>query len=103
MDIRASRVLGLQTDSCLRGHIPNTEGSRLTPARRVRACMLRHFICDCSPPGPLSMAFSRQDYQCGLPCSPPGDPPDPGIKPMSLRSPAFTGGFFTTRLEEGLS
>ena len=31
---------------------------------------------------PLSMGFSRQEYWGGLPCSPPGDLPDPGIKPM---------------------
>ena len=30
---------------------------------------------------PLSMGFSRQEYWTGLPCSPPGDLPDPGIKP----------------------
>ena len=28
----------------------------------------------------LSMGFSRQEYQSGLPCSPPGDLPDPGIE-----------------------
>ena len=27
---------------------------------------------------PLSMAFSRQEYWCGLPCPPPGDLPYPG-------------------------
>ena len=25
-----------------------------------------------------------------------GDPPDPGIKPVSLMTPALAGGFFTT-------
>ena len=29
---------------------------------------------------PLSMRFSRQEYWSGLPCPPPGDFPDPGIK-----------------------
>ena len=29
---------------------------------------------------PLSMGFSRQEYWSGLPCPPPGDLPDPGIK-----------------------
>ena len=29
---------------------------------------------------PLSMGFSRQEYWSGLPCSPPGDLPDPGIE-----------------------
>ena len=33
---------------------------------------------------PLSMGFSRQEYLRGLPCSIPGDLPDPGIKPTSL-------------------
>ena len=32
----------------------------------------------------------------GLPC-PPGDLPNPGIKPMFLTSPALAGRFFTTR------
>ena len=30
---------------------------------------------------PLSMGFSRQEYLSGLPCPPPGDLPNPGIKP----------------------
>ena len=33
---------------------------------------------------PLSMGFSRQEYWSRLPCPPPGDLPDPGIKPASL-------------------
>ena len=32
---------------------------------------------------PLSMGFSGQENWSGLPCPPPGDLPDPGIKPMS--------------------
>ena len=44
---------------------------------------------DCSPQAPLSMEFSRQGYRSGLPCPPPGDLPDPGIEPASLRSPAL--------------
>ena len=38
---------------------------------------------------PLSMALSRQEYWSGLPCPPPGDLPDPGIKPMSPMAPAL--------------
>ena len=45
---------------------------------------------------PLSMEFSRQEYWSGLPCPPPGNLPNPGIKSMSLASPALAGGFFTT-------
>ena len=43
---------------------------------------------------PLSMGFSRQEYRSGLPFPSPGDLSNPGIKLMSLMSPA--GGFFTT-------
>ena len=45
---------------------------------------------------PLSMGISRQEYWSGLPFPPPGDLPDPGIKPLSPVSPALTDGFFTT-------
>ena len=31
----------------------------------------------------LSMGFSRQEYWSELPCHPPGDLPNPGIKPWS--------------------
>ena len=44
---------------------------------------------------PLSMGFSRQEYWSGLPCPPPGDLPNLGIKPASLMSPALADGFFT--------
>ena len=33
---------------------------------------------------PLSMGFSGQEYCSGLPCSPPGDLPEPGIELASL-------------------
>ena len=42
------------------------------------------------------MGFSRQEYWRGLPCSSPEDLPNSGIELMSLTSPAFSGGFFTT-------
>ena len=42
------------------------------------------------------MGFSRQEYWCGLPCSPPGDLPDLEIEPLSPMSPALAGRFFTT-------
>ena len=38
---------------------------------------------------PLSMGFFRQEYRSGLPFLSPGDIPEPGIKPMSLVSPAL--------------
>ena len=48
------------------------------------------------PPGSSVHGISRQEYWSGLPFPPPEDLPHPGIKPMSLTSPALAGGFFTT-------
>ena len=44
----------------------------------------------------LSMGFSRQEHWSRLPCPPPGDLPNPGIKPASLTSPVLAGSFFTS-------
>ena len=44
----------------------------------------------------LSMGFSGQAYWSGLPCSSPGNLPNPGIKPESLMFPTLAGRFFTT-------
>ena len=45
---------------------------------------------------PLSVGFPRQESRNGLPFSPPGDLPDPGIEPESPVFPALAGGFLTT-------
>ena len=45
---------------------------------------------------PLSTRLSRQEYWSGLPCPPPGDLSYPGVEPVSLTSPAFSGRFFVT-------
>ena len=55
------------------------------------------WLCPVARQAPLSMGFSRQECWCGLPCPPPGDPPDPGIEPVSLMSAALAGRFFATR------
>ena len=44
----------------------------------------------------LSMGFSRQEYQSGLPYPPPGDLSHPGIESAFLTSLAVVGWFFTT-------
>ena len=57
----------------------------------MRVCVLNCFSCvqffmtpwTVAHQAPLSMGFSRQEYWSGLPCPPPGDLPDPGIKPAS--------------------
>ena len=66
---------------------------------RVCVSMLSHVRLFTTPQtvahqAPLSVGFSRQEYWSGLPCPPPGDLPDPGIKTLSLASPALAGGFF---------
>ena len=43
---------------------------------------------DCSPPDPLSMEFSRQQYWSGLPFPSPGDLPNAGVNPGSPASQA---------------
>ena len=70
----------------------------------VCACVLSHFshvqllatLWTVAHQDPLSMRFFRQEYWSGLPCPPPGDFPNPEIKPMSLTSPALAGGFSAT-------
>ena len=48
-----------------------------------------------APQAPLPVEFSRQGYWSESPCPPSEDLPKPGIKPLSLISPALTGRFFT--------
>ena len=51
------------------------------------ACVLSCFSPVCATPwtvahqASLSVGFSRQEYWSGLSCPPPGDPPNPEIKP----------------------
>ena len=59
---------------------------------RVRLCATMWAVA-CQ--APLSTGFCRQEYWSGLPFPPPGDLPNPGIKPASLISPALAAGFFT--------
>jgi len=42
------------------------------------------------------MGFPRQEHWSGLPFPSPQDLPDPGIEPMSIKSPALAVRFFTT-------
>ena len=71
----------------------------MAPMHECSVTESRPTLCDpmiVARQAPLSMEFSRQKYWSGLPCPPPGDLPKPGIKPMSLTSPALEGEFFTT-------
>ena len=61
--------------------------------RYMHVCVSRSVVSDSVTPwtvahqAPMSMEFCRQEYWSGLSCPPPGDFPNPGIKPTSLMSP----------------
>ena len=67
----------------------------------MHVCVLNCFSCvqlfatlwTVAHQAPLSMGFPRQEHWSGLPCSPPGDLPNPGTENAS---PALADGFFTT-------
>jgi len=63
-----------------------TQSSRLFEAPWAVACQ-----------PPLPMEFSREEYWSGVLFSTPRNLLNPGMEPASLASPAFAGGFFTTR------
>ena len=65
-------------------------------AKLLQLCSTLCNPMTCTPPGPLCMGFSRQEYWSRFPCLPPGELPDPGIESMSLMSPALADGFFTS-------
>ena len=78
--------------------------SKLTELIHFSECsaqLLRHVQLffnplDCSPSGTSVHGILQQGYWNGLTFSPPGDLPNPGIKPVSSVPPALAGEFFTT-------
>ena len=52
-------------------------GSRLYLEGALPMC------ASCSAVSDVLWGFSRQEYWSGLPCPPPGDPPNPGFEPRS--------------------
>ena len=70
------------------------QSTNILKCLRVRVCVLSCICLFVTPwtiacQAPLSMGFPRQEYWSGLPCSPPGDLPDPRIKSMSTVVPAL--------------
>ena len=59
----------------------------------AQSCLTLWDPVDHSPPAPLSIEFSSQEYRSGLSFPSPRVLPDPGIEP---ESPAWAGRFFTT-------
>ena len=79
--------------------IPSNQGPPLQPPACVLGCF-SHVPLFVTPrtvahQAPLSMGFSRQEYQSVLPCPPPGDLPNPETEPASLKCPAKSR-FFTS-------
>ena len=83
------------TRGLLRGQEVSEMKMKVKSLSRVRLCATPRTV---ARQAPLSMGFSKQDYWSGLPCSPPGDLPDPGTEPVSLTSPASAGRFFTNTI-----
>ena len=75
---------------------PEVGKSSCVCAKLLQSCLTLATLWMVALQAPLFMGLSRQVYWSGLPCPPPGDFPNPGIKPTSLMSPALTTGFFTT-------
>ena len=69
---------------------------KATAAQLLQSCPTLCNPMDCSPSGSSVHGILQQEYWSGLPCSPPGYLPDPGIEPASLKSSALVGRFFTT-------
>ena len=61
----------------------------------ARTCAHSVVSMGCSPPGPPSLGFPRQEHWSGLPF-PPGDLSAPGMEAASTVSPALAGGFIPT-------
>ena len=51
-------------------------------AKSLQLCPTLYNTMDCSPPG-SSKDFSKKENRSELPCPPPGDLPNPGIKLVS--------------------
>ena len=67
----------------------------------AQSCLTHGRPMDCRLPGSSVQEFSRQECWSGLPFLSPSDRPNPGIKLVSLASPALAGVFFTISMPPG--
>ena len=65
-------------------------------AKSLQSCMTLCNPIDHSPPGSYVHGILLARILEWLPCPPPGNLPDRGIEPASLKSPALAGRLFTT-------
>ena len=61
-------------------------------AKSLQSCLTFVTPWTVARQAPLSLGFSRQEYWRRLPCPPPGDLPNPGIKPAPPAPPAWQVG-----------
>ena len=66
------------------------------PAESLQSCLILCYPVDCSLLGSSVHGIFQARILEWLPRPPPGNLSDPGIKPVSLTTPALAGGFFTT-------
>ena len=85
------QVLGWTSVSSSSGHKISCEKSSRAHSQSLSCVQLFATAQIVAHQAPLSMRFSRQEYQSGLAFPSPGDLPDPGIKPRSPTSPALAG------------
>ena len=62
---------------------------KIKHVKLLQSCSTLCDFMDYTCQAPLSMGFSRQEYWSELPFPLPGDLPNPGIKAVSLKSPAL--------------
>ena len=62
---------------------------KLPPCMCAKSFQLCPTLCNPMDQALPSMGFSRQEYWSRLPCSPPGDLPDPGFEPMVPVAPVL--------------
>ena len=65
-------------------------------AQLLQSCSTVCNPVDSRPSGFSVNGILQQEYWSGLPCSPPGDLPNPGIEPLCITSLVLAGRFLTT-------
>ena len=85
--------------------VKNTDEFRTVVSFYMYVCVCTKLLQSCptlcntmddSPSGSSVHEILQQEYWSGLPCSPPGDLPNPGIEPLCITSPVLAGRFLTT-------
>ena len=97
ISIQCIRILGLDRQRISRFKLLNYNTKIFTWAQLFSRVQCFATLWTVAHHAPLSMRLSRQEHSSELPCSPPGDLPDPGIESAS---PELTNRFLTTETAE---